>query len=96
VNELSRIIKLSGASRYEAAHGEDTPLVMTLALALLLREQDFDAPLHSAVTDTPSIAEMTFADPLTWGDGVPGSESDTVVRTSSADFACRGMFCVSR
>jgi len=71
-------------------------LVMTLALALLLRERDFDAPRPSAVTDTPSIAEMTFADPLTWGDGVPGSESDTVVRTSSADFAWRGMFCVSR
>ena len=29
---------------------------------------------------------MTFADPLTWGDGLAGLESDTVVRTSSADF----------
>ena len=29
---------------------------------------------------------MTFADPLTWGDGLAGLEFDTVVRTSSADF----------
>ena len=73
-------------------------LLIALALAMSPRElqRDFDAPLHSAVTDTPSIVEMTFADPLTWGDGLPGLESDTVVRTSSADFACRGMFCVSR
>jgi len=73
-------------------------LLSALTLAMSSRElqRDFDAPLPSAVTDTPSIAEMTFADPLTWGDGVPGSESDTVLRTSSADFACRGMFCVSR
>ena len=73
-------------------------LLSALTLAMSSRElqRDFDAPLHSAVTDTPSLAEMTFADPLTWGHGVPGSESDTVVRTSSADFACRGMFCVSR
>ena len=73
-------------------------LLIALTLAMSPRElqRDFDAPLHSAVTDTPSTVEMTFADPLTWGDGLPGLESDTVVRTSSADFACRGMFCVSR
>ena len=73
-------------------------LLIALTLAMSPRElqRDFDAPLHSAVTDTPSIVEMTFADPLTWGDGLPGLESDTVVRTSSADFACRGMSCVSR
>lgn len=73
-------------------------LLIALTLAMSPRElqRDFDAPLHSAVTDTPSAVEMTFADPLTWGDGLPGLESDTVVRTVSADFACRGMFCVSR
>jgi hypothetical protein len=71
------------------------PLLIGLTLAMSPREQqrDFDAPLHSAVTDTPSIVEMTFADPLTWGNGLPSLESD---RTSSADFACRGMFCVPR
>ena len=71
-------------------------IALTLAMAPRELQRDFDAPLHSAVTDTPPIVEMTFADPLTWGDGVPGLEPDTVVRTSSADFACRGMFCVSR
>ena len=73
-------------------------LLIALTLAMSPRElqRDFDAPLHSAVTDTPPIVEMTFADPLTWGDGLPGLESDTVVRTSSADFACGGMSCVSR
>ena len=72
-------------------------LLIALTLAMSPRElqRDFDPPRHSVVTDTPSIAEMTFADPLTWGDGLPGLESDTVVRTSSADFECRGMFCVS-
>jgi hypothetical protein len=71
-------------------------IAMTLAMSSRELQRDFDAPLHSAVTDTPSIVDMTFADPLTWGDGLPGLESDTVVRTSSADFECRGMFCVSR
>ena len=71
-------------------------IALTLAMSPRELQRDFDAPLHSAVTDTPPNVEMTFADPLTWGDGVPGSESDTVLRTSSADFACRGMFCVSR
>jgi hypothetical protein len=75
-------------------------LLLLIALALAISpselQRDFDAPLHSAVTDTPSIVEMTFADPLTWGDGLPGVVSDTVVRTSSAEFACRGMSCVSR
>jgi hypothetical protein len=73
-------------------------LLIALTLAMSPRElqRDVNAPLHSAVTDTPCIVDMTFADPLTWGDGLPGLESDTVVRTSSADFACRGMFCVSR
>jgi hypothetical protein len=71
-------------------------IALTLAMPSSGLKRDFDAPLHSAVTDTPSIVDMTFADPLTWGDGLPGLESDTVVRTSSADFACRGMFCVSR
>ena len=73
-------------------------LLSALTLAMSSRElqRDIDAPLHSAVTDTPSIVDITFADPLTWGDGLPGLESDTVVRTSSADFECRGMFCVSR
>ena len=73
-------------------------LLIALTLAMSPREpqRDFDAPLHSAVTDTPRIADMTFADPLKWGDGLPDLESDTVVRSSSADFACRGMFCVSR
>ena len=75
-------------------------LLLLIALTLPMSpgelQRDFDAPLHSAVTDTPPIVDMTFADPLTWGDGLPGLESDTVVRTSSADFACRGMSCVSR
>jgi len=40
-------------------------LLSALTLAMSSRElqRDFDAPLHSAVTDTPSLAEMTFADP---------------------------------
>ena len=71
-------------------------LALTLAMSPSELQRDLDAPLHSAVTDTPPIVDMTFADPLTWGEGLPGLESDTVVRTSSADFACRGMFCVSR
>jgi len=71
-------------------------IALTFAMAPRELQRDFDAPLHSAVTDTPPNVEMTFADPLTWGDGLPGIESDSVVRTSSADFACRGMFCVSR
>ena len=71
-------------------------IAWTLAMTPRELQRDFDAPLHSAVTDTPPIVDMTFADPLTWGDGLPGLESDTVVRTSSADFACRGMSCVSR
>ena len=71
-------------------------LLIALTLAMSPRElqRDFDAPLHSAVTDTPSIGDITFADPLTWGDGLPGLESNTVVRTSSADFTCRGCFAV--
>jgi hypothetical protein len=73
-------------------------LLIALTLAVTSRElqRDFNAPLHSAVTDTPSSVDMTFADPLTWGNGLPGLVTDTVVRTSLADLPCRGTACVSR
>jgi hypothetical protein len=70
--------------------------VIALTLAMAPHELQQDPPLHSAVTDTPPIVDLTYADPATWGDGVPGLEAATVVRTSSADLECAGVSCVSR
>jgi hypothetical protein len=73
-------------------------LLTFIALTLAMAPYDLqrDPPLHSAVTDTPLIMDMTYADPATWGDGIPGLETNSVVGTTSADFECKGAFCVSR
>jgi len=69
-------------------------IALTLAMAPYEAQRHY--PLHAAVTDTPAIVDMSYADPATWEDGVRGLEPDTVVRTSSADLECKGASCVSR
>jgi hypothetical protein len=71
-------------------------IALTLAMVPYELQREYEAPLHAAVTDTPTIVDMAYADPATWGGGVPGLEADRVVRTSSADLACKGVFCVAR
>ena len=71
-------------------------IALTLAMAPYELQREYEAPLHAAVTDTPTIADMAYADPATWGGGVPGLETDRIVRTSSADLECEGAFCASR
>jgi hypothetical protein len=69
---------------------------IALMLAMAPYELQRDPLLHSAITDTPLIVDLAYADPATWGDGVPGLEANTVVRTSLADIECKRAFCVSR
>jgi len=71
-------------------------LFIALTLAIAPHELQREQPLHSAVTDTPPIVDMSYADPATWGDGMLSLGAPSIMRTSSADLECKGVSCVSR